>query len=252
MTDTPRRPLWIFLHVPKCGGTTLKAHLERHFAMDEQLVEFSNWGRRYRKEQGRPEFEDRPAEERTRAEILAGHQLDYGIHRLVPGLREPRYVTVVRDPAERCVSLYNFRWSRGHAPDDFDQWYGEWYRPEQSDYMVRFFAQRLYGADLPADPEQQLAMAQRLLELCWFATTTDRWNEGLDFLSAAMGIPADWNHYRAAGRSIELPASHPSQGEVVARRVTLDDALRAHIHADSPGDVRLVDWVRARRWPLAD
>ena len=49
-TDAPRRPLWIFLHVPKCGGTTLKAHLERHFAMDEQLVEFSNWGRRYRKE----------------------------------------------------------------------------------------------------------------------------------------------------------------------------------------------------------
>lgn len=246
------RPLWIFLHVPKCGGTTLKAHLERHFTMDEQLVEFSDWGRRYRRNHGRPEFADRSPQERACAEILAGHQLDYGVHRLVPGVRTPRYFTVVRDPAERCVSLYNFRWSRGYAPDDFEAWYDGWYRPEQSDHMVQFFAERLYGTRLPADPAQRLAMAQQLLSLCWFVTTTDRWNEGLDFLSRAMAIPADWQHYRAAGDSIPLPASHPSQREVVRRRVTLDETLRARIHADSPGDVALVDWVRDRRWPAAD
>ena len=159
---------------------------------------------------------------------------------------------MLRDPAERCVSLYNFRWSRGHAPDDFERWYGDYYLAEQRDYMVRFFAGALYGPALPADDDQRLAMARQLLSRCWFATTTDRWNEGLDFLCDAMGIPADWQHHRAAGESAQLPASHPSQSEVVARRLTLDDALRARIQADSPGDVALVDWVRARRWPLAD
>jgi hypothetical protein len=251
MTD-PARPLWIFLHVPKCGGTTLKAHLERHFTMDEQLVEFSDWGRRYRKTHDRPEFADRRPEDRARAMILAGHQLAYGVHRLVPGNCEARYVTVLRDPAERCVSLYNFRWSRGHAPDDFDAWYQHWYRPEQSDYMVRFFAERLYGGALPADAGQRLAMAQQLLTLCWFVTTTERWNEGLDLLCGAMGIAADWQHVRGADNPAELPASHPARTEKLQRRVTLDDGLRARIHADSPGDVALVDWVRARRWPLAD
>jgi len=253
MTDAAR-PLWIFLHVPKCGGTTLNAHLERHFTMDEQLVEFSHWGRSYRRTHGRPEFADRPAEERARAEVLSGHQTWYNIHKLVPGAREPRYFTVVRDPAERCVSLYNFRWSRGHVRDDsdFDRWYDNWYRPRQTDTMVRFFAERLYGSALPSDPGQRLAMAQQLLTLCWFVTTTDRWNDGLDRISQAMGIPADWQRYRAAGNSIPLPASHPRQGEVVQRRITLDDDLRARIHADSPGDVALVDWVRARHWPLAD
>lgn len=251
MTDAAR-PLWIFLHVPKCGGTTLKAHLERHFAMDEQLVEFSHWGRSYRRTHGRPEFADRPAEERARAEILSGHQTWYGIHQLVPGAREPRYFTVLRDPAERCVSLYNFRWSRGHAPDDFDRWYEGHYLAEQRDYMVRFFAETLFGAGLPADPAQRLAMARQMLTRCWFVTTTDRWNEGLDYLCGAMGIPADWQHQRAAGASAPLPPSHPSPREVVQRRLTLDESLRARIHADSPGDVALVDWVRARRWPLAD
>ncbi|AQA00229.1 hypothetical protein BWQ93_18525 [Sphingopyxis sp. QXT-31] len=251
MTDAAR-PLWIFLHVPKCGGTTLKAHLERHFVMDEQLVEFSHWGRSYRKTHGRPDFADRPPEERASAEILSGHQTYYGIDRLVPGPRDPRYFTVLRDPAERCVSLYNFRWSRGHAPDDFTIWYRDYYLAEQRNYMVRFFAEALYGTALPADGAQRLAMARQMLTRCWFVTTVDRWNEGLDFVCDAMGIPTDWQHHRAAGDSAPLPASHPSQSEVVARRLALDDDLRARIHADSPGDVALVDWVRARRWPLAD
>lgn len=246
----PARPLWIFLHVPKCGGTTLTAHLERYFTMDEQFVEFSNWGRRYRRQHRRAEFVDRSAEARARVEILAGHHIDYGIHRRVPGPRDARYLTVVRDPAERCVSLYNFRWSRGQAPDDFDRWYDGWYRPEQSDYMVRFFAERLYGAALPGDPVQRLAMAQQMLDLCWFATTTDRWNQGLDFLCREMGIPADWQHVRAADKPVALPASHPAQRETLRRRVALDDRLRARIHADSPGDVALVDWVQARCWPF--
>lgn len=251
MSD-PGRPLWIFLHVPKCGGTTLKAHLERHFTMDEQLVDFTHWGRSYRARHGRPDFADRPAAERARAEVLAGHHLDLRIRELVPGPREPRFITVLRDPAERCVSLYNFRWSRGHAPDDFERWYEGWYRERQSDFMVRFFAETLYGADLPADPAQQLAMAQQMLGRCWFVTTTEHWTAGLDFLCGAMGIPAGWRRHRTADAASTLPESHPARDEALARRVTLDDALRARIHADSPGDVALVAWVRAHGWSAAD
>jgi hypothetical protein len=241
------RPLWIFLHIPKCGGTTFKAHVERHLAIEESFFEFSNWGRQYRAERGLPGFAERPDAERARAEVLAGHRLGYGIHRLVPGDREPRYFSVLRDPAERCVSLYNFRWSRGHAPADFREWYDGWYRANQSDYQTRFLAERLYGSDLPERPEQRFAMARQLLEMCWFVTTTEHWNEGLDHLFAAMGLPTDWRHYRKAGDSIELPASHPSHGEIVAQRFVPDEATRAEILADSPLDVALVDWVRGNR-----
>ena len=251
MTD-PARPLWIFLHVPKCGGTTLKAHLERHFTMDEQLVDFTHWGRSYRERHGRPDFADRPAADRARAEVLAGHHLDHRVRDLVPGPRETRFVTVLRDPAERCVSLYNFRWSRGRAPDDFERWYEDWYRAHQADFMVRFFAETLFGADLPADAGQRLAMAQQMLARCWFVTTTERWDEGLDRLCGAMGIPADWRRHRTAGEAPALPASHPAQRETLMRRLTLDDALRDRIRADSPGDVALVEWVRRHRWPAAD
>jgi Sulfotransferase family len=244
-------PLWIFLHIPKCGGTTFKAHVEAHLPLEEQFFEFSNWGRRYRADHDLPEFADRPAEERARAQVLAGHQLGWGIHRLVPGTRDVRYFSVLRDPAERCVSLYNYRWSRGHAPDDFHIWYRDWYRPEQSNFQTRFLAERLYDGQLPEAPDQWLAMAETLLKQCWFVTTTDRWNEGLDHIFDAMGLPADWQHYRKAGESLALPVSHPAQSEKLARRFAADAETSAMIAADSSLDVKLVAWVRANsdRWP---
>lgn len=250
-TPAPDRPLWIFLHIPKCGGTTFKAHVEQHLRIEETFFEFSNWGRQYRADRGLPEFTERPDEERARAEILAGHRIGYGIHRAVPGPRQPRYFTALRDPAERCISLYNYRWSRGQAPDDFEEWYSGWYLVHQRDFQTGFLASKLFGAALPQAGEQRLAMAKQLLELCWFVTTTDRWNDGLDLLFAAMGLPGDWQHLRKAGNSLDLPDNHPAKGERVVERVRLDARLRARLNADSAFDVELVAWVRehADRWP---
>lgn len=240
-------PLWIFLHIPKCGGTTFKAHVERYIPLEEQFFEFSNWGKEYRAERGFPEFADRSAEERAKARVLAGHNLGFGIHHLVPGNRPVRYFSVLRDPAERCVSLYNFRWSRGSITTDFDCWYNDWYRPQQSNFQTRFLAARLFGGNLPDDGQQHFAMATQLLGQCWFVTTTDRWNEGLDYIFAAMGLPTDWQHYRKAGDSKALPHSHPAQGERVTQRFVADEPTMAMLRADSPQDVALVEWVRQNR-----
>lgn len=243
-------PLWIFLHLPKSGGTTFKAHLEKHLSWDEELVEFSFWGRRYRETHGRPEFEERPESERQRARVLAGHHLAWGVHRLVPG-REPRYFTFVRDPAERCVSLYNFRRSRGKTALDFHDWYAHDYLAEHRESVVRFYAERLVDSRLAGQPEEHLALAKQLIERCWFVTTTDRLDAGLDYLCDALGLPADWETLRSADQSRALPAAtHPDRGERITRHFTLDDATRARIHADSPRDLEFYRWVEERLPPV--
>ena len=118
-------PLWIFLHLPKTGGTSFKAHLEKHFEQDVALIELSDWGRRFRRDAGSVELEARSEEERSAVRVIAGHQAYFGIHRLIPGGRDARYVSFVREPADRCVSLYNFRRSRGVAEMSFDAWYND-------------------------------------------------------------------------------------------------------------------------------
>lgn len=242
-------PLWVFLHVPKCGGTTLQAHLENHFVMDEGFVNFSNWGRQYRLLRNRREFADRPAKERIKARVLSGHQTYFGIDALVPEPRDVRYFTVVRDPAERCVSLYNFRRSRGKAAGSFHDWYEAYYEPQHRDYMVTHFARSLVGIDLPQSPAQRLALAKILLEKCWFVTSTDAWDAGLALVSDDMGIAHDWRNYRRADQAIPLPSSHPDRRERLHRHFTLDDETRARVYADSAMDLKLYRWVKANRWP---
>ena len=51
----------------------------------------------------RETFEALPAETRRRYSLVVGH-FPFGLHRRIP--RPSRYVTVVRDPVERVVSLY--------------------------------------------------------------------------------------------------------------------------------------------------
>ena len=236
-------PLWIFYHLPKSGGTTLKAHLEKHLVWDDELVDFSNWGVSYRTAHGRPEFADRSPEQRARARVLAGHKVDFGIHRLVPD-REPRYFTFIRDPAERCVSLYNFRRSRGETSLEFKGWYETVFLPHQRNGIARFYAERLLGKGLHDRPAEHLGLAKELLDRCWLVSATDRLDAEMAILCDAIGIPRGWQTLRSADSTSTLTsATHPERGERISRFFTLTDDWRDRIRSDSPSDMDLIDYA---------
>lgn len=88
------RPRLVFLHIPKCGGTTLHSILARHFAPDDICPERFN-GLRAR-----------------RIEELAGFSFFSGHHdlescRALFG-QQNRIVTLLREPRARLISLYYF------------------------------------------------------------------------------------------------------------------------------------------------
>lgn len=246
-------PLWIFMHLPKSGGTTVSAHLVRHLAMDEDFIEFSNWGDVYRRENDRLPFPDRPVADRQKARVLAGHKVNYGVHLLCPQ-REPRYLTAVREPAERCVSSFNFQRSRGHAPDDFWQWYETNYRVNQRSSAVRFFAERYVRRPVDGhDADEMLEMTKTLLGRFWMVTTTSQLDSLLAALSRALGIPLDWKNQRVAGQSgaLHLP-SHPFQGEKIYKHMKVSEQISAAIYDDFPEDRALYQWIETTCWEPAD
>lgn len=88
------RPRLVFLHIPKCGGTTLHAALAQHFNPEQTCPERFN-GLRARR-----------LEELAAFSFFSGH-FDLESCQALFG-RDVRIVTLLREPRARLISLYYF------------------------------------------------------------------------------------------------------------------------------------------------
>lgn len=104
----------LFLHLPKSGGTTLRHVLERQFPPERTLAAYPTPESHAATRAGRlvlpPALAGLTPEERSRYALVSGH-FSYGIHEAFAG--PCRYLTFVRRPVERVVSLYYH--ARSHA-----------------------------------------------------------------------------------------------------------------------------------------
>jgi hypothetical protein len=93
-------PVTICCHLPKTAGTTLNSILTRQYHRRHRLYDA----------EAIAAFPHRPTSELLSLQLVTGH-VSYGLHRHVP--RACVYVTFLRDPVARVVSLY--RHARRHS-----------------------------------------------------------------------------------------------------------------------------------------
>lgn len=102
MRDSRHTGLLLFIHIPKTAGTTVRAALAEAYARDERAFIY---------EPSVPEattleaLAERPQVELDRLQLVMGH-FDFGVHRSLPG--PARYVSMVREPMDRLVSLFYY------------------------------------------------------------------------------------------------------------------------------------------------
>ena len=94
----------IFMHIPKCGGSTLISILNRVVPESRRFRLGSDIAG------SRMALAALPDSERLHIDLLYGH-LSYGWHELLFP-RQAQYITIVREPVARVVSHYNFVRSR--------------------------------------------------------------------------------------------------------------------------------------------
>lgn len=87
--------LVVFLHIPKTAGTTLRSIFMKQYQGQELLLCYNN-AKKWRMELKNPA-------KLRHVKAIAGH-FPFGIHRSIP--RKFTYITMLRDPVERVVSLY--------------------------------------------------------------------------------------------------------------------------------------------------
>jgi hypothetical protein len=237
--------VYVFLHIPRTGGTTINGHLRQHLVFDDEFVHLGGLGDAYRRDHGLPPFTQRDDDRRGRARVLSGHRVRYGVHDLVPG-REPRYITILRDPADRIVSAYNYRMAIGDVEyQEFDAWYEAFPR----NHMFKWLRRGL-GVETM---DEVLAM----LRTFWFVGATEHLDEDLPHLFRAIGTPETWHNLRVTpDEGAVVTKSHEThpfglnvdkRGLRITRRASVTPELRELIHNDNRRDVRLHRFALRRR-----
>jgi hypothetical protein len=215
---------YVFAHIPKCGGKTFDAILQRNFTKAYYREEALSAAYKY-PAQDVKEFLDR----RFTLRAVSSHRLTFDLPwgataRPVLGL------TFVRDPVERALSDYFFQ--RHHPNLD---------TPAKSlsvgDYIERNlnrlknFQSVFLGCGQPAQP----AAVARLLDLGWaHVFPLERFEEAM--LALEHAYPADFRDtsFTVRNSAPRDTAADPAIRELVGKHSPLDTALLAlaHQHLD--------------------
>ncbi|MAL52409.1 MAG: hypothetical protein CL991_07160 [Euryarchaeota archaeon] len=215
-------PIWFFYHLPKTGGQTIRDHLHAGLG-SEGYLHLGKWDR------DRPlGFDDvaaMSADQLAGLRAIGGHPLTVKFHSLFAD-RSKREIVVVREPAARIVSHYNFsntmRERRSEPLLDFEEFLTSQTNRQTIALVHRF--------GLPRS-RQLLDKVLYGLTRCAFVGRTDDLDQTLPLLFGAIGI------------SSEVKGRSNVTGETINRYVELTPSLSARLQAENPLDVMLYSAV---------
>lgn len=123
--DNKKETVYIIHHIPKTAGTSLRVHLQKYMQDQVDFIHLANKGDRKAKEQGLVPFRNRSAEQKARAKVIFGHQVDYTTKAMI---KNKKIVEIVffRDPPNWEISRFNQynnrRKNDGMQSVEFEYW----------------------------------------------------------------------------------------------------------------------------------
>ena len=195
--------LYIFLHIPRCAGTTIARHLRYNLPRGSRLLLSPTPQRKFQqKEEVDGYIESLPERTKRKVKVIIGHSVYYGIHRYFQ--RPARYITFLRDPVDRVISNYNYFMehydffvrdnAKGQFPQNkdnlsFDQWWQVFQGNLQVGVVLNYMAENKPGwHDELELNEKHLTQAKQILNQFYFVGTTENFSEDALFLYHELGI----------------------------------------------------------------
>lgn len=205
------------LHVVKTAGTTVFVHLKNHV----------------------PGFRRIDIEEVKNGCILSGHEVRYGMHKAYKD-PDPKYMMVLRDPAEWLLSMYNQDLSRSNKKISFEDWYESTGPNSVTPYRVR--RNRLWEYVRKMLNVKTVDQAESILKTMWFVSVTECFDYDFGILCDYLCIPRGWEDYNVAGRSKDKDT-----GCTLHKHYTLPYEMRKKIYKENEDSTRIYEIAKRCR-----
>ena len=98
--------VYIFAHIPKNGGTSLRAHFQEHLKNHKEFIHLSDKGNLEAIKNNLKPFNERPLKEQEQSKVILGHNVNCTTGKNFKEKKVFR-VIVFRDPKDWLISKYN-------------------------------------------------------------------------------------------------------------------------------------------------
>jgi hypothetical protein len=245
--------LYVFTHVPRCAGTTVRAHIERNFALDACVPAYINNPNFYdivKRSYSIPQtkrdilayIQRMSAKQRSRIGVVYGHQVFKDI--TDPFERPARWITLLRNPVERAISHYRYNCRQvaiGEPLPEAETVLGSdgrvlsfetWFQTQTAALnKTTAFLCQTQSMELDEETdlgEEHLERACKILDGYHFVGVAEQFEEDALFIFAELGVTRFTGNKHVAPR-LEASQELTRQREIVRASSTLD--LRLYEHA---------------------
>jgi hypothetical protein len=226
--------LFLFVHVAKTGGTTIRQFLAQKLVPQKTFIHLGEPAFSQEKAARLLPFAERPVEERVDAKVICGHRVTCRTHLLVPG-KTPHYIAFLREPAGRLISYYNFEMNRRSQKEQPAPGFDEWYETGRSNNITLGWLYReVFGEERPRHVNETVyKRVVRRLEEFWFVGCSEYLDRDFPLLLRFIGVSGTPERANVSG------VNYP-------KLIEESDELRNRLNADNELDFKLYQHFRAR------
>ena len=181
-------PLYIFLHMPKCAGSTFREHIQQGIDHQFRLGFYNTNEKKLSRQDVFSEIKKLSGQEKDQLKIIYGHEVYYGIHTHFD--RPVRYIVFLRNIFDRTLSFYNYQYQKrgerlfkSSENKKFSGWFttNKWVHDE----MLGYFQDYGFLEDIEQEKRRDF---DELLDKFWFIGLTENADEEYLFLYQKLGI----------------------------------------------------------------
>lgn len=212
---------WLLYHIPKTGGTSISQHLQEGLGEEFMSVTLQERVGSFTPRQVKAA--PRPGLERIR--VFQGHGVGRFLLDLLPSAPFAEMV-VLREPAARLISHYNFRTGSSAVNRDRTLSFQSFLALTPPDFMLRFLCTRL------GHPVNSRSLDRVVHDLAGvYALTTSEVDVALLEVSRVLGVSEEAPRRNVSGRDFAV-------------RLKPEPALMRHLRQLNPLDTMLFEAVR--------